>query len=231
MDNISLDAILYVGAKSAGRPELDFYNNAGCDCAPSKKFMRRMRRFIKRVRRQEAWAEWRSVTTAMKRIAVAAMLVCTVTLCGVLSVEAVQDAIWSTVVEWYDEYIDVVFVTEDGMEVPSEILEYKEPTAGLDGYERFEALRTTGMFVVEYEDEESMIAYEQSIVGDSALAITNENSTQHSVMLNGLSVDCFESEINGMILVTLVWNDGKYQYLLQGDVDIEKLLTIAESVK
>lgn len=231
MDNTKFDAILYVAAKRAGQPELDMYYNPQNSYEPSIRFVRKMRRFIKRILWREAWDEWKSVTTPLKRIVVAAMLVCTISLGCVLSIKAVRDAIWSTIIEWYDKYIEVVFVTDDDVEVPTEILEYKEPRAGLEGYERYEIVKNAHAFIVEYEKENSMIAYRQLLLGDSSISISNNDTQIQEVIVNGNSALYSEYTSYNETMVGITWNDDDYQYSLEGNIPSNEMIKIAESVK
>lgn len=231
MDNSKLDRLLYLVAPYVGQKELDIYNNATGDFTPSKKYQRRMNRMLKRIERQEKWAEWQSITTPIKRVAVAIMLVCTVSLGCILSVGAVREAIWKTIVSWYEEYIEILFVADNEVVAPTEILVYKEPTTALDGYDRFEIIKNPDLYCIEYESDVGFVRYEQSMLGVSPVLLTNIDSVLYDITISGNSGVYIEYILQGTDYVGLTWNDGEYQYTLEGTVSLEQLTTIAEDIK
>lgn len=231
MNNGKLDTLLYLAAPYVGQKELDIYNNATGSFTPSKKYQRRMSRMLKSIERQEKWAEWQSITTLIKRVAVAIMVVCTVSLGCILSISAVREAIWQTIVSWYEKHIEVQFVTEDEVVAPTEILVYKEPTMGLDGYDRFEIGKNPDRYCIEYEADTGFVRYEQSILGMFPVLLTNTDSTLYDITISGNSGVYIEYTLQGTEYIGLTWNDGEYQYTLEGTVSLDELITIAENIK
>ncbi len=231
MDNSKFDRLLYFASQYAGQPELDLYNSTEEVFTPSKKYNRRMHNFLKRAERQEKWTEWKSITVPLKRIAVAVMLVCTVSLGCILSISAVREAIWKTIVSWYEEYIEVLFVADEDVVAPTEILVYKDPTSGLDGYERFEIVRTAHSYCIEYELSDKIVVYEQSALGYAPLLLTNSDSILYDITVSNNSGVYAEYTLNDTNYIGLTWNDGIYQYSLDGNISLDELVAIAESVE
>jgi len=227
----SIDVLLYVAAQNAGQPELDLYNQADDSIVPSKKFMRRMKRLLSRVRREEEWADWMPAINQVRRVAAVIMAVLSISFVMAMSIGAVREAIWKTIVEWYEKKISVVFVSDDAVEVPPEILEYREPTAGLDGFERFEIDRNRGRFCVEYESDSALVTYNQTVITDAGVYLSNNKSELYKIKVSGYEGVYVTYNTQGIDHTVLVWVDGGYEYHLSGNVPIKQMIVIAESVK
>lgn len=225
------DALLYAAAQNAGQPELDLYNNADDTFVPSKKFMMRMKRLLRKAEREDEWADWHPFFVQLKRILAVVMIVLSISFVFAMSIGAVRDAIWKTIVEWYENSISIQYVNEDNEPTLTEILEYKEPTQGLEGYERYEMLRNALVFNIEYESESVLITYQQSLLNDSEVKLSNNNSELHTTDVSGHPGMYVEYTTNGVEQITLMWNDGVYRYIVGGNTTLKELLKIAESVK
>ena len=235
MDDKQTDMLLYAAAELMGRQELDLYNSAPDDLKASKKFIRRMRRLVKRARRSEALAEWRGVINAAKRVVAIVLVICTVTLGCILSIEAVREIIYKYVLEWGERRIDVIPVGKpDGVECPP--MEYKEPRGLPEGFERCELNKSRSIYVIEYEmvteQSSGFIAYSQRPVeANSVIGISNNDTTVSNVRVGKYDALCFTVEGGPTTMYTLVWNDGIYEYILEGNVPLDELIKYAESIE
>lgn len=236
MEN-KLDLLLTLASQYAGQPELELYENAGDELEPSKRFHRRMRRLVKQAKRQND-SKTGGTSVQLKRIAVAVMLICTVCLGAILCVDAVRDEIFKFVLRWDKQYVEFDFEppdTVDKKNPPSyEIKEFKEPSAGLEGFERFEIGKNSLSFYIEYERLEDgvLICYSQSVVGAGTYYLSNNNTKYATVYVGKHSALMGEYETSaGYTMVTLLWNDGEYQYLLEGNTTLEHMLIIAQSIE
>lgn len=227
----SIDVLLYVAAQNAGQPELDLYNQADDSIVPSKKFMRRMKRLLSRVHREEEWADWMPAINQVRRVAAVVMAVLSISFVMAMSIGAVREAIWKTIVEWYEKKISVVFVSDDAVEIPTEILEYREPTVGLDGFERYEIDKNRRRFCVEYESDSALVSYNQVVINDAGRYLSNNDSKLYQIKVLGHEGVYIQYNTHGVDQTTLTWSDGEYEYGLSGNISIEQMIVIAESVK
>ena len=228
MNDRQIDMLLYAAAELMGRPELDLYNSAPDDLKGSKRFIRRMRRLVKRARRSEALAEWRGVINAAKKIAIAVLIICTVGLGCTLSIEAVRKAVWEYIITMREhDYIVEYDWSED--ELPMDIYEYKEPRA-VDGYERYEISKSDSAYVIEYENESTLIVYQQ-MVAHGTTYISDKFKPRDNVELNGQIYNVFTWDPEDGVYSILRWNDGVCIYMLEANLTVEALLPIADSVK
>lgn len=236
MDNFQLDILLYAAAESMGQPELELYNGASDDFSVSNRFVRRMRRFINRVQRGERLEEWRGVINAAKRVVAVVLVICTVTLGGILSIEAVREVIYKYALEWRERRIVVATVGVPEEAELHEIETYREPRGIPKDFERYEGSKTKYIYSLEYEKiTESaaiLINYRQFVtdVGNK-ISVSNNGTAVSEVRIGKYDALCFAIEGGPVRVYTLVWNDGVYEYTIDGNVPLDELIKYAESIE
>lgn len=219
-----LDAILYAAAPYAGRRELEEYSAADLTMQLP---IRTKRRIVKRAKRGPA-----PILRQLKRVAVIALVVMSVCFAAVLSIEAVREAIWNAIVEWYEESIAVSFVCEEAVSAPTEILEYREPRGLGEEFVRYEVGRNEKSFSVEYESESTLIVYWQGLLNGFDTYLSNiEAVKMDDIKIGELSgvITSTPTELGQQL--TIVWHDNEYSYVITGNIFWDKLLQIAESVR
>jgi len=254
MNNCKFDALLYSVSEYLILPEIEMYDSTDDNVQMSKRCQRKIKRFLRKIKARERSARWNHIIHPLKRVAVAFILICTVGLICTLGLKATREALWKAVLKWHDKYIEVSFVPENtaatesltGTEIasseageatavpeaPSEILDYREPTDGLLGYERYEISRGRSTFLIEYEkDRDILIIYCQYTINQGTLGITNHDTTVSDMEINGYSGLCFAYNVNGIQYYTLLWCDSEYRYEVTGNIPLDELTVIAESIK
>ena len=217
-----LDAMLYVAAKQAGSRELEELAQAD----PTLKLSRRVkRRIIRRAKHNGS-----TILTYAKRAAMIALVVMSAGFMALLSVEAVRADVWNAVVEWYEKYFDVSY-GDDAVSAPEVILEYREPRGGIEGYTRTEISRSKRNLYIKYMSESVTIAYKQSVLEDYNISVSNDQSTVQNIEVNGHAGMSFLQEVSNGISTTIIWYDDEYAYRLSGNMPLEVLVQIAETVK
>lgn len=190
------------------------------------------RRVRKLIGREYYKREYGRLYVYGRRIAAALILVCTVSLASALGVEAVRSGLWSSVVEFFDDHMSVIFVSET---VPPETIDViKEPVVEQEGWTRTVLLNEKTMYVVVYRDlgGKRALSYSQHILDGSNHLVDNENTIREEVEING----------NEALLITrygdhayfLRWSDGEYSYNLDvyvPEISKDDLISIAESIK
>lgn len=223
MQNDMFDALLYAAAPYAGQHELEEYASADLDMQLST---RAKRRIARRARRGPM-----PVLRYVKRAAMIALVVMSLGFASMLSIEAVREALWNAIVEWYEESIAVAFVSKEVVSVPIEILEYREPRGLGEEFVRYEVRKNNNSLKVEYESATVLITYRQGLLEGFDTLLSNEKTVISDITVKncpGLTTSTI-TEIGQQ--VTVVWHDNEYTYVISGNVALDVLLKMAESVQ
>ena len=236
----SLEAVLYVSMKYVGSKELLEYNSVPEDITFSPKNKQRL---IKRLTKQKEYIEnhrnYSPVKAFFKHLAVAVLVVITLLFTACMCIEPIREAVWKFVLEWRDDSIDVSLEKEalpdekDGIvaeeaEIPKGLLEYKEPSVIYDyGYDVI--AKNNSQYVIEYYNDEVVVSYRQMLF-DAKLLVSNNDTKVSDIKVGDNDGIHTVFVSNGVEINTLVWHDGQYAYTLNGNLDYEKLLQMAESV-
>ncbi len=186
---------------------------------------------ITRMIRREHWKrEYKDIISAVKRIAAVFMIICTISFALVMSVRAIREALWQTLIEWYEDYIAVSFHSDE--RAPGTIEIKKEPAAIPAGWKREVIIDSTSFFYVHYLlEEERVVSYRQEILDDNEAWVDNEDSEVEEITIGeykGILI-----KLNDKNSYYMIWTDGEYSYSLSGSssiVDRKMLTEIAESV-
>lgn len=192
----------------------------------SKSLDKRVYRKIRKHRR-DRW--WSSVPVACKKVVAAIMIFCTISFAMSMSVEAVREEVWNTILEWYDKFVAVFYVTEETP--PSVIEEYREPTLQLAGTDRKSGTQTDIINQIFYMENEAVVMiYQQSIIGNESTDLDSEQCTLQEIEISDAKAKLFTYD-NGT--KTITWHDGQYMYIIYTYVEIndDLLINIADSVK
>ncbi len=229
MKNDRLDAMILLSAHVlAEKNEADLMSVDTSNVHIPASVERRIRHMINKERRRN---EYGVVYKAAKQAAAIILVICTAAFTLVMSVEAVREALWSTVIQWYEDYISITHVTYDN---PPEIIEEKkEPAAIPDDWVREVLVDSQSVYYIQYScNNEEILYFRQGVLGGFEDWIDNENSALEYITING-------HEGTYIVLLDkgygyLLWSDGCYSYLMDYDtskVSREMAINIAESVK
>jgi|GEM_PF-3491527 hypothetical protein len=229
MNNVkydSLDALLYVSAPAAGQPDIDEYNALDIPVELSRSFRRRIKQIIKN------GVPVNYVTIIAKRVAIIFLIIMSIGFTYVMSISAVREAVWEKIMEWYNNYIYVQYVepNETETEVPATIKDYKEPATIPDTYIKTILQKLPYCYYMEYISSEHMIIYQQYILKNYSIMLTNIDSETEPININGnQGLYTFYTSGNKNYY-DIIWNDKKYAYELYGDIDLNSLIKIAENI-
>ena len=227
--NDQLDAMILLSAHVlAERNEAELMSVNTSDVSIPGSVERRITHMINKERRR---SEYGAVYKTAKEVAAVVLIVCSTAFIFAMSVDAVREALWSTIVKWYEDYISVAYVVEDTP--PLFIETKKEPTAIPEDWTREVKVDSQSMYCIKYSlDSEYIMSFRQKALDENEDFIDNENSTVENIKIHG-----FDG-----ILITLLdkgftylcWNDGCYSYTIDYDnsrINIELAIDIAESLK
>lgn len=189
------------------------------------------KRIYKRIRQNRRENHWNQVPVTFKKIVAAVMVFCTISFALCMSVEAVRENVWNTILEWYDKFVAVFYVTEDTP--PSVIEEYREPTLQPAEAVRVLIVQANILNQIHYMvDDNLVMIYQQMVFSDQSKDIDVENGCVQEI----ISIDKYEGQLftyaDGR--KTLTWHDNEYTYVIYSyhdNIDTETLIIIAESIK
>ena len=227
--NDQLDAMILLSAHVlAERNEAELMSVNTSDVSIPVSIERRITHMINKERRR---SEYGAVYKTAKEVAAVVLIVCSTAFIFAMSVDAVREALWSTIVKWYEDYISVAYVVDDTP--PMFIETKKEPTAIPEDWTSEVKVDSQSMYCIKYSlDSEYIMSFRQKALDENEDFIDNENSTVENIKIHG-----FDG-----ILITLLdkgftymcWNDGCYSYTIDYDnsrINIELAIDIAESLQ
>ena len=170
----------------------------------------------------------------LSRVAIIALVVISVMFTAMMSVSAIRTAIWEIITEWYEEYIVVGYVPEEGIEVPEPpkmIEEIRKPTLLPLGVEEEVVGSTKNMFVCEYYwGDDCYLSFKQSLLDESVSNVDGDDAIITKIMIGNYEGIIFTYEKEDYKYV--LWNDTEYSYSINSTfLSVEKLILMAESVK
>ena len=140
-----LDALILLAGDALVAKNL---NTDLTDGAPVVNRPKSLDRKIARMIQHERHKPYNEVFVILKQTAAVFLVVCTLILAMAMSVEAVREAFWNAVVEWFDKYISVVY--ECKADPPDVIEEYKKPQLVPVGAERVVRMKNQYLYIVDY---------------------------------------------------------------------------------
>lgn len=224
-----MDALIALGARSLIDEEADAFLNLDCSIDVSPKAYRKAARLVRK-------SEWKEKSQGFLRTVKVAGVACliSVILAGTAcaSIPPVREAMWNTVIGWYDKYITINFESKDPTqelpEAPSEIEEINLPSYMPNGYTAISE-KSLLSFSQEYYDQNGEYVFQfTQWVHDVKIGITVPEQDPIRVDINGVEGILVEDEEVTMV----VWRDSRYVYLVQGDyMSQEEILRICRSVR
>jgi len=227
-----MDLLLYSAMPYVEHKEVAVYEKAAD--VPVTLSEKDKKRILKRIKRAgEYWERhevYRPGLEMFKRVAVVVLVVMSLCFTGVMSVEAVRVTLWETIIEWYENSIFFAYVNGDESVVPDRILEYREPVLENE-YERYELVKNEFSYALEYESDQFLFSYSQSLLKDYCVLLSNHDTEMTDITVNGYSGTMTVFETEGITNTTIIWHDNEYTYRISSDLSYDELLKVAESVQ
>lgn len=166
-----------------------------------------------------------------KRIAVAVMVVVTVTFAGAMCIQPVRAAFWDAVITWCERYLIVQLAEDEAEEYPQKIEKRMLPAYLPEGWvlEVYVEDETGGMYDL-IGPEGEYIGYDQKVFyPDSPTLYDNTDCSVSEITIRDDISACLLTYGDGRF--TLSWVD-EYEFHLQATpMPLEELLRIAESIQ
>ena len=224
-----LDALILLAGDALVEKNL---NTDLLDGAPVVNRPKSLDRKIARMIQHERRKPYNEVFVILKQTAAVFLVVCTLILAMAMSVEAVREAFWNAVVEWFDKYISVVYECE--ADPPDVIEEYKEPQLVPVGAERVVREKNNFSYVISYYTDNNIIfTYRQTLLNNkkrhydnNAYGIADPNK---NLTINGIKGYLTVSERD----YGICWTDTNYLYEILVNnkaLSCSAMINIAESL-
>lgn len=177
---------------------------------------------------------FKSIRKTLSKVAVIALVVISVIFTAMMSVSSIRTAIWEIITEWYEEYIAIGYVPEEGygvVEPPKMIEEIRKPTLLPLGAEEEIGINLRSRFVCDYYiGDECYVSFQQSLLTSYTSNFDGEDAFLEEIMVGEHQAWLLTYENKDHIYI--VWNDLEYAYQISSMIlDADELLLIAESVK
>lgn len=192
---------------------------------PSEEFQKKMDKLLKRAKhKQEQKGAWHTA----KRLFVVATTVVTVFACMLMPVQAVREAVVSTVLNWRDQFVEVVFTVDNdtATDFPNAVKINYQPK----GFSLSEPISSgDGRYVAKYSsnDGDWYTIRLLDIHGNQSINLDNEYVTYYSVNFSGHSAVWGIMRDNSN---ELIWSQDNVSCQISGTLDISELLKMAESL-
>jgi len=205
----------------AQMPSLEEMNE---DFQPSEKFQRKMEALVRDTKRK---ANRKQRLLDIKHLFITLTAVISVFSCTMLPVRAVREAVITTLIEWHDKFVSIIYVNEESSVTAFHITPSYIP-------EEFSQ--------VESSDEFNSLYYSQfknpsndwfhilviPIESTQKMSLDSEFSTYYSVNFNGIQAiwGIMDDKSN-----TLLWESGTLSFQVRGNLDLTELIKISEGIK
>lgn len=205
----------------ARMPSLEEMNE---DFQPSEKFQRKMEALVRDTKRK---AEREKRLLNVKRFFITLTAAISIFSCTMLPVKAVREAVITTLIEWHDKFVSVIYVNDESSVTTFDITPSYIPE---------------GFSEIESSDEFNSLYYSQfknpsndwfhilvlPIESTQKMSLDSEFSTYYSVNFNGIQAiwGIMDDKSN-----TLLWESGTLSFQVRGNLDLTEIIKISEGIK
>lgn len=194
----------------------------------SNAFNKRIKRMINHEYRKHEYAD---LYFYVKKAVAVLMIVCSISFALVMSVEAVRETLWNTIIQFFEDYISVSFVSYE--ETPTAIEQKKKPYSIPEDWKSEIKIDSMAMYYIQYLlDDKRVMTFQQTLVDTHEDWHDNDNSLVETISIG---------ENEGKLVTLLdenqyiiIWTDGVYSYTIKSDnrfISREQIMEIALSVK
>ena len=188
----------------------------------SDSFKQRMQKLLRR-QKKGFFVMFGTAGRRIASIAVAVLVAATVT---TVSVEALREPVFQFFAEVYEKFTQVLFV-DDEPKTSTVELKKRMPTYVPAGYVVENEIETDSAVAIKYTNNKGeKLRYSQHFKKDGEVQANTENVLCTDVLIgNRQGITYKNKEIN-----TLAFSDSQYTYTLSGNISIDELQKMAESL-
>lgn len=205
----------------AQMPSLEEMNE---DFQPSEKFQRKMEALVHDTKRK---AERKKRLLDIKRFFITLTAAISIFSCTMLPVKAVREAVITTLIEWHDKFVSVIYVNDESSVTTFHII----PSYIPKGFSQVEVPdESSGFYYGQFSDSHNnwFDILVLPIENTQETFLDNEFSTYYSINFNGIQAiwDIMNDGSN-----TLLWERGTLSFQVCGNLDLTELIKISEKIK
>lgn len=205
----------------AQMPSLEEMNE---DFQPSEKFQQKMEALVRDTKRK---ANRKQRLLDIKHLFITLTAAISIFSCTMLPVKAVREAVITTLIEWHDKIVSIIYVNEESSVSTFHITPSYIPE---------------GFSEIESSDEFNSLYYSQfknpsndwfhilvlPIESTQKMSLDSEFSTYYSVNFNGIQAiwGIMDDKSN-----TLLWESGTLSFQVRGNLDLTEIIKISEGIK
>ena len=205
----------------ARMPSLEEMNE---DFQPSEKFQRKMEALVRDTKRK---AERKKRLLGIKRFFITLTAAISIFSCTMLPVKAVREAVITTLIEWHDKFVSVIYVNDESSVTTFHII----PSYIPKGFSQVEVPdESSGFYYGQFSDSHNnwFDILVLPIENTQETFLDNEFSTYYSINFNGIQA------IWGIMndgSNTLLWERGTLSFQVCGNLDLTEPIKISEKIK
>ncbi len=211
------DKLLELIVEGCGNDELELFNSIDTSEGVnfSKKFERKMEKLLRKGKVEPFGIQLRRV---LSRVAIVCLVVLSLSFTAMMSVSAIRQAIWNTIIEWYNSYFEVT--VNDGDETTenetiTEIKEIHKPTVLPEGVEEEILFNSQRLFFADYyKGDEHIGTFRQIILDETSSVHINSETAILSNYVCGENYITIIDYNDGQI--SMFWSDDYYFYTMDG---------------
>lgn len=225
---ISTDAMIALvvaeveAREMAALPSLQEMNEA---FQPSERFQKKMDKLFHSIKSKERMRRWRK---AAKRTALCAAVLLSVFSCMMLPVNAVREAVVTTLLDWHEKFVSVVFDAQgsNAQALPDTIEIAYVP----DGFSLQEPIwKDANFYDATYENGNSYFSVQVIAVEDRQIIdVDNEQITFYQIRF-GSQDALWGGSDNGYNI--LLWSRNGFSYVISGTIDLREMIQVSEGIK
>lgn len=185
----------------------------------SKTFEEKMKKFLKK-------NSDKYFIKSFKKIAVTFLIISSIILTTVMSVEALRVKMFKVIKEIYKELTSISFIVDnDDSNIDFIVM---KPEYIPKGFDKIDTEKLYTMIFITYKNEGGEeIIYKQNKITNGTSIIDTENAEIENIVINGYKGQIvYKNETNH-----LIWLDNEYLYSIRSTIEKEELIKIAESIK
>ncbi|MBQ4584960.1 MAG: DUF4367 domain-containing protein [Clostridia bacterium] len=217
-----IDLLLELLVEGCGDDELELYNSIDTtNVTFSKRFERNKEKILSKGKLEPFAVQFKRV---LSRVAIICLVVLSLSFATMMSVSAVRQAVWNTIVEIFNEYFEISHENSDDTtgEAITEIQIVHKPATLPEGVEEEILINGKRMFLADYyKGDEHLGMFRQTILDEtSSVHVNSEMVTISSYEINKNHITIIDYN-NGT--VSMFWSDDYYFYTIDGyDIDTLK---------
>lgn len=205
----------------AQMPSLEEMNE---DFQPSEKFQRKMEALVHDTKRK---AERKKRLLDIKRFFITLTAAISIFSCTMLPVKAVREAVITTLIEWHDKFVSIIYVNDESSVTTFHII----PSYIPKGFSQVEVPdESSGFYYGQFSDSHNnwFDILVLPIENTQETFLDNEFSTYYSISFNGIQAiwGIMNDKSN-----TLLWESRALSFQVRGNLDLTEIIKISEGIK